>query len=120
MTDGNRLGTRLDGNVRRLPPGQGGDSRSRHPSGGAHAAVPPDRDPLGKMALFSAQQRQPFAGTFLVDCSVCHRETPVSPVQLVRAAMPFSVHLPLVRKYHSFMRCPSCGRRTWVRVRWQV
>ena len=71
------------------------------------------------MALFSAQQRQPFAGTFLVDCSVCRRETPVSPVQLVRAAMPFSLHLPLVRKYHSFMRCPACGRRTWVRVRWQ-
>ena len=115
--DGNSLGTRLDGNVRRFPPG--GDSRSRHPSGGAKAAVPAERDPFGKMALFSTAQRQPFAGTFLVDCSACHRETPVSPVQLVRAAMPFSLHFPLVRKYHSFMRCPACGRRTWVRVRWQ-
>jgi uncharacterized protein with PIN domain len=74
---------------------------------------------MGKMALFSSQRRQPAAGTFLVDCSVCRRETPVSPVQLVRSAFPFSVHLPLLRRYHSFMRCPSCGRRTWVRVRWQ-
>ena len=60
-----------------------------------------------------------FAGTFLVDCSSCHRETPASPLQLARNAIPFSLHLPLVRKYHSFMRCPSCGRRTWVRIRWQ-
>ena len=81
--------------------------------------MPPERDPLGKMALFSSGRPQPFAGTFLVDCSSCHRETPVSPVQLVRAALPLSVHLPLLRKYHSFMRCPACGRRTWVRVEWQ-
>jgi len=106
------------GDVRRLPM-NGGDSKSRHPSSAARAAMPPERDPMGKMALFTSQGRQPFAGTFLVDCSSCHRETPASPLQLARNAIPFSLHLPLVRKYHSFMRCPSCGRRTWVRIRWQ-
>ena len=105
------------GDVRRLP--VDGDSKSRHPSSAAHAAMPPDRDPLGKMSLFSSQGRQPLAGTFLVDCSSCHRETPATPMQLARGAFPFSLHLPLVRKYHSFMRCPACGRRTWVRIRWQ-
>jgi uncharacterized protein with PIN domain len=104
-------------NVRRLP--SDGDSKSRHPSSAARKAIPPDRDPLGKMVLFSSQGRQPFAGTFLVDCSSCHRETPISPLQLLRSAFPLSVHLPLLRKYHSFVRCPACGRRTWVRVRWQ-
>jgi uncharacterized protein with PIN domain len=116
MTDGNEMDPH-DGNVRRLPPTRD-ESRTHHPSA-ARRAMPPDRDPLGKMALFSSQGRQPAAGTFLVDCSACHRETPVSPVQLVRGALPFSLHLPFVRKYHSLMRCPACGRHTWVRVRWQ-
>jgi hypothetical protein len=107
-------------NVRSLPT-ERDDPKSRHPSAGARArsAIPPDRDPLGKMALFSSEGRQPLAGTFLVDCSSCHRETPVSPAQLVRSAFPFSLHLPFVRKYHSLMPCPACGRRTWVRIRWQ-
>jgi hypothetical protein len=31
-------------------------------------------------------------------------------------ALP-SVHLPLVRRGHpSWMRCPACARRTWVRL----
>ena len=116
MTPPDRTG---GGNVRRFPEGEtSGDPKVRHPSA-PRRELAPDRDPMGKMALFSSQRRPPPAGTFLVDCSACRRETPVSPVQLVRSAFPFSVHLPLLRKYHSFMRCPSCGRRTWVRVRWQ-
>jgi uncharacterized protein with PIN domain len=101
-------------NVRNLHPDDE-DPRTRHPS----AAIPPDRDPLGKMALFSSEGARPGLGTFLVDCSSCRRETPVSSAQLVRSAFPFSVHLPLLRKYHSLMKCPACGRRTWVRVTWQ-
>ena len=106
-------------NVRRLSPHPSEDSRTRHPSV-ARDALPPENDPLGKMALFSSERRPPAMGTFLVDCSSCRRETPVNPVQLVRSTLPFSVHLPLFRKYHSFMRCPHCGRRTWVRIRWQT
>jgi uncharacterized protein with PIN domain len=104
-------------NIRRLPSDRG-DSRTRHPSA-ARSAIPPERDPLGKMALFSTAGSRRAMGTFLVDCSSCRRETPVNPVDLVRSALPLSVHLPFVRKYHSFMRCPACGRRTWVRIAWQ-
>jgi len=108
-----------NGKVRRFPAAGRGTS-VRHPSVPAGRALPPERDPLGKMALFSGEGRPSVAGTFLVDCSACRRETPVSFQQLVRAAFPLSLHLPLLRKYHSFMRCPACGRRTWVRIRWQV
>ncbi|MFN2543662.1 MAG: hypothetical protein ABR600_03690 [Actinomycetota bacterium] len=107
-----------NGNVRQFPPHEGSAARSRHPSA-ARAAIPPDRDPLGKMALFSSEGARPALGTFLVDCSSCRRETPVSPLQLMRSAFPFSLHLPLLRRYHSLMRCPACGHRTWVRVAWQ-
>ena len=110
-----------EGEVRRFPQGSSErETKGRHPSVRADRDLPPERDPMGRMALFSSQARASPTGTLLVDCSACRRETPVSPAQLVRAAFPFSVHLPLLRRYHSFMRCPACGRRTWVRVRWQV
>jgi len=123
------------------------ESRSRHPSvlAGRQAEEPsspepepesepdpgapavraaPDiqdhRDPLGKMALFSADRPAHTYGTLLVECSACHRETPVSVPQLVRSAFPFSLHLPLVKHYHSLMRCPACGRRAWMRVSWRA
>lgn len=115
------------------------DSRSRHPSVLSRrqdptppAADPGDRpvraapdiegegDPLGKMALFSADRPAHTYGTLLVECSACHRETPVSVAQLVRSAFPFSLHLPLVKRYHSLMRCPACGRRAWMRVSWRA
>lgn len=76
-----------------------------------------DRDPLGRMALFSDPEPQPESGPSLfVECSSCLAITPVSPLSLVRGAFPFSVHLPVIRRYHSWMRCPACGRRAWVRV----
>jgi hypothetical protein len=80
-----------------------------------------ERDPLGRAALFSSgsQQQPPALGTFLVECSACHRETPVTVGDLVRLSLP-SIHLPLVKRYPSLMRCPACGRRTWVRVRWRL
>jgi hypothetical protein len=109
-----------NGEMRRFPADQAAGAKVRHPSGRVDRDLPPERDPMGKMALFTSQASPAATGTLLVDCSSCHRETPVSTVQLVRSALPFSLHLPFVRRYHSFMRCPSCGRRTWVRVRWQV
>jgi hypothetical protein len=72
---------------------------------------------MGAMALFSDPEPEPASGSALfVECSSCLSSTPITPLGLVRAALPFSVHLPLVRRYHSLMRCPACGRRTWVRV----
>lgn len=78
---------------------------------------PPESDPLGRMALYSSGERQtPALGLFIVECSSCRRETPLSPLQLARASLPFSIHLPIVKRYQSYMRCPACGRRTWLRV----
>lgn len=76
------------------------------------------RDPLGRMALFSSTEPEPVASrrALVVECSACLSRTQVSPFEVARAALPFSLHLPLVRRYHSFMRCPACGRRTWVRL----
>jgi hypothetical protein len=81
--------------------------------------LPPERDPLGKMALFSGEEERRSLGTFVLECSSCKRETPVSGAGLVRAALPFSLHLPLVRRFSSYMRCPACGRRTWLRLTWR-
>jgi hypothetical protein len=79
------------------------------------------RDPLGRMALFSDPEPEaPSDEHLFVECSTCLKETPVSPLDLVKAAFPLSLHLPLIRRYHSFMRCPACGRRTWVRVTYRT
>ena len=113
-------GTLRDRNVRHLDPrAMADESRSRHPST-ASRLIPKERDPMGRMALYSTQQVSRPTGTFIVECSTCRREKPVTVVELILAAVPFSVHLPLIRRYHSYMRCPSCGRRTWVRVHWQI
>jgi hypothetical protein len=123
-----RSGRRL-GSVERIPIGDPATVATGAPDdsapgapGSAHLppGQPPERDPLGKMALYSSERRNPPLGSLLIECSACRRETPVSPVDLVRAGLPISVHLFLIRRYPSFMRCPACGRRTWVRIRWRL
>ncbi len=76
-------------------------------------------DPLGKSALFSvsAPKTGPL-GTITVECSACKRESPVRLREIPRLVMPFSVTLP--RRYHTLMKCPGCGRRTWVRAHWRL
>jgi uncharacterized protein with PIN domain len=76
-------------------------------------------DPLGKRALYSVGQVRggPF-GNLSLECSSCKRESPVRLRDIPRLAMPFSVTLP--RRYHSYMKCPGCGRRTWVRAHWRM
>ena len=56
----------------------------------------------------------------VMECSACLAETSVSPFGLVRAALPLSIHLPLLRRYSSYMRCPACGRRTWIRIKFRT
>lgn len=76
-------------------------------------------DPLGKRALFSAGQvRSGPLGTLALECSSCKRESPVRFRDIPRLAMPFSITLP--RRYHSYMKCPGCGRRTWMRAHWRI
>lgn len=97
------------------PPSSSGQiPRRRVPSS---PGVRVDRE--GKDALFS-QQTPPLGGVPLgaltVSCSACRVTTTVTLAQAVLSAVP-SLHLYLVRKrYPSWMRCPACHRRTWVRL----
>jgi hypothetical protein len=107
--------------------------RPRNP---ATPAAPPavGVDAEGKRALFtkSAGVTQPGIGSALIECSRCKARTVLRPMQAIRAALP-SLHLGLrvghgddVRTvgirgdYPTYMRCPSCGRPSWVRFTLQV
>ena len=80
--------------------------------------VVPDTD--GKRALFSAAEQRPSFGSVCLSCSSCGERSVVSARQAMRLAVP-SVHLPFVRSAPwSWMRCPACGRRTWVDVTIQL
>jgi hypothetical protein len=51
-----------------------------------------------------------------VTCSRCQETSVVTPRALVGLAVP-SLHMPLIGRSHpSWMRCPSCRSRTWVRL----
>ncbi len=70
----------------------------------------------GRRALFSTSDPQPAPGSFVLECSSCRQRSVLLVMQAVRAALP-SLHLPLIKRGHpSWMRCPACGRRTWVRI----
>jgi hypothetical protein len=93
------------------------------------------QDAQGKRALFSsvAETAVPGIGSALVECSRCHERTVLGLAQAVRAALP-SVFLGIRighgdevrtvtfgrREYPTFMRCPACGRPSWVRFTLQV
>jgi hypothetical protein len=84
---------------------------------GTSAGASPLRlDPEGRGALFSVTEQPPAPGAVTVTCSDCEQTTAVSPRRLATLALP-SVHLPLIRRDHpSWMRCPACGKRTWVKI----
>jgi hypothetical protein len=78
----------------------------------------PDTD--GKRALFSAAEQKPSFGSVTLTCSSCGERSVVSARQALRLAVP-SVHLPFLRSTPwSWMRCPACGRRTWIDVMIQL
>jgi hypothetical protein len=98
--------------LRRRTPAAAGKSGRRPPGRDPGVRV----DPEGRASLYSVTEQPPAPATVTVECSSCEATTAVTPRQLVALALP-SVHLPLVRRNHvSWMRCPACGRRTWVRV----
>jgi len=73
-------------------------------------------DVQGKSALFSGAAVSPSLGSVAITCSECHNATVVSYGRAVKLAVP-SVHLPMVRRaYPSWMRCPACAERHWVRI----
>ncbi len=77
-------------------------------------------DSDGKRVLFSgvlpgaASGVAPGVGAVSVECSSCGVETALTLTQWLRAAVP-SVQVPLLKRYPSYMRCPACARRTWLR-----
>jgi len=98
--------------------GEGFDRlRRRSPDAGvgsAPSAAPVD--PLGRRALYSVAEQAPALGAVTITCSGCDETSVVTPRALVGLAVP-SLHLPLLRRSHpSYMRCPSCRSRTWVRL----
>ncbi|MFN2389674.1 MAG: hypothetical protein ABR575_08750 [Actinomycetota bacterium] len=40
----------------------------------------------------------------------------MSYLELAVLMLPLHFHVPLLRYHHSWFRCPSCGRRTWMRL----
>jgi ribosomal protein S27E len=78
-------------------------------------AAQPDQE--GRRALFSDSAPPASLGAVTVSCSSCGTHTVVSARQALVLALP-SLHLPYLRRGHgSWMRCPACGRRTWVSLR---
>ena len=74
-------------------------------------------DVQGKSALFSREMVTPSLGSVVVTCSECHQATVVSYARAVRLSVP-SLHLYLLRRaYPTWMRCPACDERHWVRIR---
>jgi hypothetical protein len=108
--------------------------RPRTPGSPPPTTPPTGVDAEGKRALFTkaADVAQPGVGSALVECSRCNARTVLRPMQAIRAMMP-SLHLGLrighgddvrtvgVREdYPTFMKCPACGRPSWVRFTVQI
>ncbi|HTW18643.1 MAG TPA: hypothetical protein VME70_00345 [Mycobacteriales bacterium] len=92
-------------------------------------------DAQGKRALFSSSSEAatPAVGSVLVECSGCESRTVLGLNQALRSAIPslhfgFRVgHGDAVRQfsvfkhaYPTYLRCPACGRMSWVRLTLQV
>jgi hypothetical protein len=69
---------------------------------------------MGKAALFSGVSHE--GGPFELTCSGCASRTRVSIGRLARLALPISFTIP-IKHHHTWMRCPACGQRRWIRVR---
>ena len=81
------------------------------------AAAP--RDHEGRRALFTADSMAPKlanTGSVKISCGDCGEETVLSASAALGHALP-SLHLPFLKRGHgSWMRCPACGKHTWVSV----
>lgn len=92
--------------------------KPRTPEASTAADLEQQHDTAGKRALFSATDADSpaAAGSVVIECSACSQRTVLTPTQALKAALP-SIHLPLIKRdYPSWMRCPACEKRTWVRA----
>jgi hypothetical protein len=76
------------------------------------ARRPGQVDVEGKRALFSSAPPVPAFGSLSVECGGCGATSVLAAAQAVRTLLP-SLHLPLLRRNRSYLRCPACGRWEW-------
>jgi hypothetical protein len=69
----------------------------------------------GKAALFSTPPRRP--GTVVIECAHCGVRSRETLLGLGFRLATGSLWMPLRSKPH-WLRCPSCGRRSWCRIGW--
>ena len=96
----------------------------------AAAEPPATHDSEGKRALFSSSDTMRPTGSIIIECSRCHQVTALTRMAALRAAFP-ALHLSFVvghgerettlgllrrRRHGSWLRCPSCGQGSWVRM----
>ncbi|HVE62221.1 MAG TPA: hypothetical protein VNB94_00265 [Mycobacteriales bacterium] len=83
-------------------------------------AAAPSTDADGTRRLYSTVSSSPVLGAVTLECSSCGVESAMTLARLLRASIP-SIHLPVIKgRYPSYLRCPSCGRRTWMRAHFRV
>lgn len=93
--------------------------RPRTPTDVSRSA-PGQVDAEGKRALFSSEPAPaPSLVSLAVECGSCGATSVLTPSQAVRALLP-SLHLPLLRRNRSYLRCPACHRWAWCRLSVQV
>ncbi|KPM57412.1 hypothetical protein ACG83_06825 [Frankia sp. R43] len=97
-------------------PASPGAPRSVQVAGVSTPGASTGRDAQGKRALYSGVRPPGNRSAVLtVDCSRCGRTSTVSLRRALWVLTP-SVHLPLPRRHPSLLRCPACGRPSWVRL----
>lgn len=105
-------GRAASGRRRSLDP-QGRRALFETPVSAARDTIRSGRAREGKEALYSTGPRQ--SGTVVVTCSACKARTRINCTDLAMRWLTGSLWLPGRRSGH-WMRCPSCGRRTWCSV----
>ena len=92
-----------------------GFDRVRPRSATSAAGHPPVADREGKRALFSDGTPEP-TGALTLHCRGCRADSTMSWGAAVRRALP-SVPLAVPGKgLRLHMKCPACGKRSWVEV----
>ncbi|MCU1455438.1 MAG: hypothetical protein JWN46_3584 [Acidimicrobiales bacterium] len=86
------------------------------PVGAARDTIRSGSPSEGKDALYSTGPRR--NGTVVVSCAGCDARSRINLTDLGMRLATVSVWLP-IRKHSHWMRCPSCGRRTWCQIGWQ-
>lgn len=71
-------------------------------------------DPMGRAALFSGKPRE--EGPFTIECAGCRAHSRIRLSRLIRIALPINFTNPL-RYHHTWLKCPACDKRNWVRIR---